>query len=154
MTPSSIYDNSYRQDQDAAVNVSVTDVSEQHVPYSNFSSSVHLPESDFFAVLRSHLVTNSGSPFTAVENKKTQAVGELCKANNLIFKVFAVGSFGGFGDAALEVLRKIASQRAVQDDDHTAVALYRICMDISLVLQRAQASAVLHRGVAVDCMYY
>ena len=52
------------------------------------------------------------------------------------------------------MLRKIASQRAIQDDVHTAVALRRICMDISLVLQRAQASAVLHRGVAVDCMYY
>ena len=152
--PADVLLHCYRQDQDAAVDVSVTDISEQHVPYSNFSSSVHLPESDFFAVLRSHLVTNSGSPFTAVENKKTQAVGELCKANNLIFKVFAVGSFGGFGDAALEVLRKIASQRAIQDDVHTAVALRRICMDISLALQRAQASAVLHRGVAVDCMYY
>ena len=36
----------------------MTDISEQHVAYSNFSSSVHIPESDFFAVLRSHLVTN------------------------------------------------------------------------------------------------
>ena len=90
----------------------------------------------FLPVLRNHSVTYCGSPLTAVENKKTQAVGELCKANNLIFKVFVVGSFGGFGDAALEVLRKIASQRAVQDDDvHTAVELYRICMVISLVLR-------------------
>ena len=69
-------------------------------------------------------------------------------------KCFQSGPLGGFGDTALEVLRKIASQRAIQDDVHTAVALRRICMDISLALQRAQASAVLHRGVAVDCMYY
>ncbi len=68
MTPSSIYDNSYRQDPDAAADVSVTDISEQHVPYSNFCSSVQ-GWSIRCMMRRSHVVTNSGSPFTAVENK-------------------------------------------------------------------------------------
>ena len=132
----------------------MTDISEQHVPTSNFSASVHLPESDFFTALRDILVTGKGSPFIAVENKKINLVGDVCKANGFLFKVFAVGSFGGFSDVALEVLRKIASQRAVQDDVHANIALRRLCMDISLTLQRAQASAVLHRGVATNCMYF
>ena len=55
---------------------------------------------------------------------------------------------------AMEVLRKIALQRAVQDDVCDSVALRRMCMNISLVLQRAQASAVLHRGYATNILYF
>jgi hypothetical protein len=83
--PADVLLHCYWQDQDAAVDVSVTDISGQQVPYSDFSSSVHLPETDFFKALRDLLVTHTGSPFIAVENTKTDRAGELRKANNLIF---------------------------------------------------------------------
>ena len=81
-----------------AVNVSVTEISEQYVPCT--VTSVHLPESDIFEVLRNQLivtiVTSSGSPSLEWRTRRLKkAVGGLCKANNLLFKVFSVRSFGG-----------------------------------------------------------
>ena len=65
-----------------------------------------------------------------------------------------VGAFNGFNDAAVEVVRLLAAQRAIKDDRCPKTAARYIFTDISLVLQRAHATACLARGVKSGFMVF
>jgi hypothetical protein len=76
---------------DATVDVSITAVEKQHMPAGYFSASLHMPDALFIETIMKLPVNSATSPFTAVENRKNKAGGELCKDHHLLFKVFTVG---------------------------------------------------------------
>ena len=124
------------------------------VPPAGLLSACEGKAGNLFALLREMLVLADNSPFRHVEDEKTRKYGQGCKDNHLIFKVFGVGAFGGFNDAAVEVVRLIAAQRAIKDDRCPKTAARYIFTDISLVLQRAHATACLARGVKSGFMVF
>lgn len=138
----------------AAVEVTVVPLGAFVVPPGGLLAACEGKASNLFALLRERLVLADNSPFRKEEGKKIQAYGQLCKDNHLIFKVFGVGAGGGLNDAALEVVRLIAAQRAIKDDHCPKTAARYILTDISLELQRAHATACLARGVKSSYMVF
>jgi hypothetical protein len=137
----------------AAVDMTIVSLGPTLVP-EDFLSACEGKANRFFDLLRDRLVLAPGSSFSVAANRKIDAVDALCRNNHLLFKVFGVGAFGGFNDEAIELVRFIANHRALQDDVDPAIAARRIFMDISLVLQRAHATACLYRGCDTDTMLY
>ena len=66
-----------------------------------------------------------------------------CLAEGVVFLPFVVGSMGGFGEEAELVLQYIASRKAIKEDIDFGVALERLRIRLSIVVQKCQAAAII-----------
>ena len=77
------------------------------------------------------------------ENIKNSRYLDKCISEGVRFLPFVVGSHGGFGIGAESILQHLASRKSLKENIDYGVALERLRIRISVLVQKAQASAIL-----------
>lgn len=87
----------------------------------------------------------SGAAILSAETAKIRKYRDACTRAGFNFQPFVVESYGGLGHHAVSLIKTLALRISRQRNLHLSVVTHRLFCDLSVVLQRANAHAILER---------
>ena len=78
-------------------------------------------------------------------DQKLRKYGELCRAEGIVFQPLVVETFGGWGDSAVEVLKKLGQALGRASGQEESEVVHHLFGRLSMLLQKGNCSLLVNR---------